>query len=75
MRNYEIFGARITENGALDRKIWDLEDFKSKIDFLGRSGGIHGIFEWLEALVQKNRGSYKVWDFSRDFGGFLECLE
>jgi hypothetical protein len=32
---------------------------------------ICGIFEWLEALVQKNMGPCKVWEFFGDFGGFL----
>jgi hypothetical protein len=34
MRNSMNFGARITENGALDRKIWALEYFKGKTVFL-----------------------------------------
>jgi hypothetical protein len=70
MRNSVNFRTRITENGAPDRKIWALEDFKGKTVFLGGSEGICGIFEWLEALAQKNRGSCEVWEFFGDFGGF-----
>jgi hypothetical protein len=33
--NFENLGARITENGVLDRKIWALEAFKGKMVFLG----------------------------------------
>jgi hypothetical protein len=45
-----------------------LEDFKGKMAFLGGSGGgICGIFEWLEALARKNRGSSEVWEFFEEF--------
>jgi hypothetical protein len=30
-------------------------------------GGICGIFEWLEALARKNRGSSEVWEFFEEF--------
>jgi hypothetical protein len=39
------------KNGALDRKIWFFEALVGKMVFLEDSGGICGIFEWLEALV------------------------
>jgi hypothetical protein len=35
MRNSENLGARITENGALDREIWALEAFRGKMIFSG----------------------------------------
>jgi hypothetical protein len=38
MMNSENLGTRITENGALDRKIWALEALKGKIVFSGGSG-------------------------------------
>jgi hypothetical protein len=31
------------------------------------SGGISGVFEWLEALAPKNRGCCEVWNFFEDF--------
>jgi hypothetical protein len=52
-----------------------LEDFKGKMVSSGGSGGICGIFEWLEVLVRKDKGSCEVWEFFGEFGGFLECLE
>jgi hypothetical protein len=35
MRNSENLGARNTENGALDQKIWALEALRGKIVFVG----------------------------------------
>jgi hypothetical protein len=52
-----------------------LEDFKGKMVSSEGSGGICGIFEWLEELVLKDKGSCEVWEFFGEFGGFLECLE
>jgi hypothetical protein len=45
-----------------------LEDWEGKRVFLGGSRGIWAIFEWLEALAQKNMGSCGVWEFLVDFG-------
>jgi hypothetical protein len=44
-----------------------LEDLEGKRAFLEGYGGICGIFERLEALVRKNRGSCDVWEFFGDF--------
>jgi hypothetical protein len=44
-----------------------LEDFKGKIIFLGCSGGICGILEWLEGFGVKDRGSCGVWKIFRNF--------
>jgi hypothetical protein len=52
-----------------------LEDFKGKMVSSGGFGGICGIFEWLEVLVRKDKGSCEAWEFFGEFGGFLECLE
>jgi hypothetical protein len=62
-------------NGALDQKVWALEALKGKIVFSGGSGVICGILEWLELFGAKDRGSCEMWEFFRDCGGFLECLE
>jgi hypothetical protein len=44
-----------------------LEALEGKMVFSEGSGGICGIFEWLEALAQKNRGSCEVCNFLGDF--------
>jgi hypothetical protein len=44
-----------------------LEDFKGKMDFLGGSRCICGVFEWLEALARKDKGSCDVWGTLVDF--------
>jgi hypothetical protein len=44
-----------------------LEGLEAKQSFHKVLGGICRIFEWLEALVQKNRVSCEVWDFFRGF--------
>jgi hypothetical protein len=45
-------GARITENGVPDRKIWLWIIWRAKWSFHKVLGGaIHGIFEWMEALA------------------------
>jgi hypothetical protein len=41
--------------------------FGGQMVFLVGSGGICGIFEWLEALMRKNRGTCEVWGFFMDF--------
>jgi hypothetical protein len=51
MMNSENLGARITENGALDGKIWALEALKGKTVFLGGSGGICQILGGRKALA------------------------
>jgi hypothetical protein len=49
-----------------------LEGLEGTTIFSEGSGGICGIFEWLQNLEQKNRGSCEVSDFfSWIFGGFL----
>jgi hypothetical protein len=73
--NSENLCARITENRALDQKIWALgalEAFRGKMVFLGVFWGNSRILEWLEGHGTKDRGSCKVWEF---FCGFFECLE
>jgi hypothetical protein len=60
MRNSENLGARITENGALDRKIWALEAFRGKTVFSGVFWGFSLILEWLDDLGAKDRGSCEV---------------
>jgi hypothetical protein len=67
MMNSENLGTRITENRTLDRKIWALEALKSKIVFLGGSGGICGILSGRKALTRKNGGSCGVWKIFGDF--------
>jgi hypothetical protein len=47
-----------------------LEAMEGKIVFLEGSRGICEIFEWLEALVRKHRGSCEDWEFLRIFGVF-----
>jgi hypothetical protein len=42
--NSENFGARITEKGALDRKIWVWKPWMRKIVISEGFGGICGIF-------------------------------
>jgi hypothetical protein len=49
-------------------KVMALEEWEGKRVFLGGSRGICAIFEWLEALEQKNMGSCGVWEFLVDFG-------
>jgi hypothetical protein len=44
-----------------------LEALEGKIVFSKVSWVICGIFEWLEALARKNRGSFEDWEF---FGYF-----
>jgi hypothetical protein len=44
-----------------------LEDLEGKWSFSECFGGICGMFEWLEALVRKNKGSCIVWEFLVDF--------
>jgi hypothetical protein len=64
---YKNLGTRITENGALDQKIWALEAFRGKMVFSGVFWGFSWIFEWLEGLGTKYRGSCEVSVFLRDF--------
>jgi hypothetical protein len=58
--NSENLGARITENGAWNQKIWSLETFRGKTDFSGDSGVILEFFDWLEGLGTKDRGSCEI---------------
>jgi hypothetical protein len=44
-----------------------LEALEGKIVFSKVSRVICGIFEWLEALTRKNRGSCEDWEFLVDF--------
>jgi hypothetical protein len=71
LMNSENLGTRITENGALDRKIWALEALKGKMVLLGGSGGTYGILSGWKALMQTNSGFGGIWRFFRDFGDFL----
>jgi hypothetical protein len=73
--NSENLGARITENGALDQKMWAIEAFRGKMVFSVVFWGNSGIFEWLEGLGAKDRNPSEVWEFFRNFCAFLECLE
>jgi hypothetical protein len=52
-----------------------LEALKGKMVISGDYGKWLESLEWLEGLGAKDRGSCKVWEFFRDFGGFFECLE
>jgi hypothetical protein len=61
--NSKNLGARITENEALNQKIWALEAFRGKTVFSGGSGVNLEFLEWLEGLGAKDRGSCKVWGF------------
>jgi hypothetical protein len=72
MMNSENLGVRITENGALDRKIWALKALKGKTIFLGGSVGTCEILSGWKALMQTNRGFARIWGFFGDFGGFLK---
>jgi hypothetical protein len=65
----ENLGVRITENGALDQKIWALKALRGKTFLSGGSGVILKFFEWLEGFGAKDRGSCGVWEFSL---GFME---
>jgi hypothetical protein len=67
MRNSMNFSARITENGALDRKIWALEYFKGKTVFLGGSEGICRFLSGWK-LWHKRTGAIAM------FGNFLGIL-
>jgi hypothetical protein len=49
-----------------------LKAFRGKIVFLGGSGSICGILEWLEGFCINDRGSCGVYKFFRDFCGFFE---
>jgi hypothetical protein len=40
--------------------------------FSGGSGVILKFLEWLEGLGTKERGSYEIWGFFRDFCGILK---
>jgi hypothetical protein len=48
---------------------------QGKMVFLGGSGVILGFLEWLEGFGSKNKDFCRVWNFFRDFCGFLEGLE
>jgi hypothetical protein len=58
--NYENLGARITENRALDKKIWALEAFRGKTIFLWGSRTILEFLERLEGLGAVYRDSCKI---------------
>jgi hypothetical protein len=49
-----------------------LKAFRGKTVFLGGSGSICGILEWLEGFCINGRGSCGVYNFFRDFCGFFE---
>jgi hypothetical protein len=68
MRNSENLGTRITENRALDRKIWALEAFRGKIVFSGAFWGFFLEF-WSGSMVfpQKTGALVKF----ENFYGFL----
>jgi hypothetical protein len=65
--NSENLGTRITENGALDQKIWGLEAFGGGMVFSRGSGVIMDFLEWLEGFGAKDRGSCIAWDFLGEF--------
>jgi hypothetical protein len=64
----ENLGARITEKGALDRKIWALKALKGRTVIFEGSGGICGIFSGWRAFARKNRGSCGIFEFFGDSG-------
>jgi hypothetical protein len=68
------FGRKNHGKRSFGSKDMALEDFKGKIVFLGCSGGICGILEWLEGFGVNDRGSCEGWKIFRDFCGFLEWL-
>jgi hypothetical protein len=51
-----------------------LKAFRGKIVFLGGSGSICGILEWLEGFCINDRGSCGVYKFSEIFVDFLSGL-
>jgi hypothetical protein len=76
MRNSENLGARITENRALDRKIWaPLEAFRGKMVFSGVLWGFLEFWRGWRVLAQKARALAKFVNFSGIFGEFLGYLE
>jgi hypothetical protein len=70
--NFENLGVKITENRALDQKIWALKDFMGKMVFSKCSRAILEFLGWLEVLSAKYRGSCKISSFLGDFHEFLE---
>jgi hypothetical protein len=68
--NSRNLGARITENRALDKMIWAFEAFNGKTVFFGGSGQILEFLEWMDGLDSKDRGSYEILRFFRDFVEF-----
>jgi hypothetical protein len=67
--NSENFSARITENRALDQKIWALEALWGKIVFSGGAKEFLEFLKWLEGLWRKRQGSCRIWEF---LGIFME---
>jgi hypothetical protein len=72
--NSESLGTRITENGALDQKIWAFKVLGAKWSFQKVLGAFLEGLEWLEGLGEKDRGLCKIWEVFRDFSGILEGL-
>jgi hypothetical protein len=75
MRNSENFGARITENGALDRKIWFWKLWRVKWSFKKVLGVFVEFFSGGKLWRERTRALAKTGNFSQIFGEFLECLE
>jgi hypothetical protein len=75
MRNSENLGVRITENGALDRKIWALEAFRGKMVFSGVFWGFLEFWNGWRVLTQKTGALAKFEIFSGIFGEFSGYLE
>jgi hypothetical protein len=48
-----------------------LEALKGKMVFLGGAGYLRNFLSGWKALKEKSRGSYEVWGFFKDFGGFF----
>jgi hypothetical protein len=66
--NSEHLGTRITENGALDQKIWALEAFRGKMVFLEGSREYLWNFRVVEGFWHKRQGL--LWSLE-NFQGFL----
>jgi hypothetical protein len=64
-------GLRIMQDGALDQKIWALEDCRGKIVFSRGSGVFLKFLVWLEGLGTDDRGSCQILDLFRDFCGIF----
>jgi hypothetical protein len=69
MRNSENLGARNTENGALDQKIWALEALRGKIVFVGVFWFFLKFWSGWRVLAQKTGALAKFGIFLVNFWG------